>query len=142
MINLLYISAAIVAIAFTVLVVYVAKTLKATERTLSNVSNTLEGLEKQMEGITVETTALLNKTNGIAEDLGEKTQKFNSVFEGVKDVGDSIQQFNKSVRSISTNITDSVEKNSDKAAQALQWGNVAIDFWNKVKGSKTRRIEK
>lgn len=74
-----YISALIAAIAFAVLVIYLVKVLKETQRTMANVANTLEGLEKQMEGITVETTALLHKTNKLADDINQKSTRLNTV---------------------------------------------------------------
>jgi uncharacterized protein YoxC len=69
---LLYLAAIIAAVAFAVLVIYLAKTLKASTRTLNNVANTLESLEKQMQGITTETTELLHKTNALADDVIKK----------------------------------------------------------------------
>jgi hypothetical protein len=52
---ILYASIALIAVAFTVLVVYLAKTLKSLRITLDQVAGTLAGLEKQVEGITQET---------------------------------------------------------------------------------------
>ncbi|WP_407272260.1 DUF948 domain-containing protein [Radiobacillus sp. PE A8.2] len=133
MINLLYIAAIIVAVALVVLVIYLSKVLKATERTLINVADTLEGLEKQMEGITLETTALLNKTNKLAEDINEKSQSLNTLMTGVKGIGDTVNDFNKSIRAVSNNLTSFAEKNKDVTAQTVQWGTVVMDLIKKWK---------
>lgn len=141
MINLLYIAALLAAIAFAVLVIYLAFTLKAAQRTLTNVADTLEGLEKQMEGITVETTALLNKTNKLAEDMNEKSQKVNTLVEGVQNIGNSVKDFNQSIRLVSTRVSTLAEKNTDKAAEAVKWGTVLIDLWNRRKKEAKTEVE-
>ena len=71
---ILYLSAAVAAIAFFILVIYLSKTLKSLQVTLDSVSHTLGGLEKQLEGLTTESTLLLNKTNALAEDLQKKSE--------------------------------------------------------------------
>ena len=61
MIIILYLSVALIAVAFLILVIYLSKTLKSVQMTLTNVASTLDGLEGQMKGITAETTELLHK---------------------------------------------------------------------------------
>lgn len=138
MINILYIAALIAAVAFAVLVIFLARTLTAVRRTMNNVADTLEGVEKQMEGITLETTALLNKTNKLAEDVGEKSQKLNTLVDGVKGIGDTVQEFNHSIRSVSRGLTQSANTNTDTATQAMKWGQVAINLWKKAKKEETK----
>jgi|SRR5690625_4672318 len=125
----LSIAALIVAIAFAVLVVYLAQTLKETQRTLSNVADTLESLEKQMNGITDETTELLKRTNTLADDIHEKSLKLNGVFDGIKGIGDTIRDFNDSLNQIQMNITKAASKDQDKASQAVKWGIAILDIW-------------
>ncbi len=78
MIIILYLSVALIAVAFLILVIYLSKTLKSVQMTLTNVASTLDGLEGQMKGITAETTELLHKTNRLAEDIQEKSEKLNT----------------------------------------------------------------
>lgn len=140
MIDLLYVAALIVAIAFAILVFYIGRTLKSAQKTLSQVANTLDGLENQLEGISKETTALLNKTNHLAEDIQEKSQKLNTVVDGVQGIGTTIQQFNESLRSLSGDIHSAADRNKENVVQAVQWGNVAVDLWKKFKRTN-KRIE-
>jgi uncharacterized protein YoxC len=130
---LLYLAAIIAALAFAVLVGFLAGTLKATQRTLNNIANTLEGFEKQMEGITMETTALLHKTNQLAEDILDKSKKLNNLVEGIHGVGDSIKQFNGSLQKVSNEIVKESERNKESAAQAVKWGQAIIELWKKYK---------
>ena len=91
MIIILYLSVALIAVAFLILVIYLSKTLKSVQMTLTNVASTLDGLEGQMKGITAETTELLHKTNRLAEDIQEKSEKLNTVVHAVQEVGTLIE---------------------------------------------------
>ncbi|WP_101844950.1 DUF948 domain-containing protein [Halobacillus sp. Marseille-P3879] len=133
MVIILYISALIAAVAFGVLVIFLARTLTAVRRTMNNVADTLEGVEKQLEGMTLETTELLSKTNKLAEDVGDKSQKLNTLVDGVKGIGDSLLEFSQSIRSISRGLSHSAQDHNDSAAQAMKWGQVAINLWKKSK---------
>jgi len=129
--NLLYISAIIAALAFLVLVIYLAAVLVAVKKTMNNVASTLGSLEEQMRGITRETEELLNRTNRLAEDINEKSMKLNGVLDGVKGIGETIQDFSMSLRGISTSITQAASVNKDQAAQAVKWGAAVMSLWKK-----------
>lgn len=51
MIIILYLSVALIAVAFLILVIYLSKTLKSVQMTLTNVASTLDGLEGQMKAL-------------------------------------------------------------------------------------------
>lgn len=140
--NLLYISAFIVAIAFAFLVIYLIRTLKSANRTLDHLANTVAGLEVQMKGITRESEELLHRTNRLADDLQEKSQSLNTVFSSVKELGDSVGQITRSIRHMSTTVSTQAVKQSDQIAQAVQWGNVAIDLYAKFKDKKNQKVSK
>lgn len=133
MIIILYIAALIVAVAFAFLVVYLIKTLKSTERTLDNVADTLEGLETQMLGITTETTLLLQHTNRLAEDINDKSAKLNGLFDGIKGIGETVEDFNNSLDVISRNITREAGKDSEKASQVVKWGIAIMEMMKRNK---------
>lgn len=133
---ILYLSAALAAIAFFILVIYLTKTLKSLQVTLDSVSNTLQGLEKQLDGVTRETTDLLHKTNHLADDIQKKSDSLNSVVDAVKDVSTSIQKFNQSIQTITTSVNRSVEQNKDKVSQVIQWSNVLLELKDKWKAKK------
>jgi uncharacterized protein YoxC len=141
LIIILYLSVALIAVAFLILVSSITKTLRSMKITLDRVSNTMEGLEGQMAGITSETTSLLHKTNELAEDIQQKSEKLNSVVYAVEDVGTTIKQFNESIRKVTTNLSSQVVKNQDKITQVLQWGSVIKDLRNKWMAKKERKQE-
>lgn len=132
----LYIAALVAAIGFLVLCVSIGMTLFSLKNTLNSIAGTVAGIEGQMEGITRETTSLLTKTNALADDISDKSEKLNSVVYAVKGVGDSMNDLNTSVQRITSSITTEVHKNEDKIAQVVQWSNVAMgiaDQWKQRK---------
>lgn len=136
---ILYLSVALIAIAFLVLVIFISKTLKSLQVTLDSVSDTLKGFEKQLEGITSETALLLQKTNALAEDIQQKSQDLNSVVEAVKGIGTTVNKFNGSLRTIVHTIDQQVEENKEKISQVVQWGNLFLELKDKW---QTRRQKK
>lgn len=128
---ILYLSAAVAAIAFLILVIFLSKTLRSLQGTLDSVAHTLTGLEKQLDGVTRETTELLHKTNNLAEDIQQKSENLNSVVIAVKDVGHSVQQFNRSIQNIHSIVDKQIVDNQDKISQVIQWSNVFLEMKNK-----------
>lgn len=138
MILIVYISVAVIAVAFLILVIYFSRTLRSLQITLDHVAGTLSGLEKQMEGVTNETTALLHKTNKLAEDIQQKSERLNTVVDAVKDVGSSLQRFNNTVGNVTEEVSVQLEKNKTKISQVVQVGNAVIEIWDKWKDKKQR----
>jgi uncharacterized protein YoxC len=133
---ILYLSVALIAIAFFVLVIYLSKTLKSLQGTLESVSKTLIGLESQLDGVTRETTVLLHKTNTLADDIQKKSESLNTVVDAVKEVGHSVQKFNHSLQSITSTVDRQLENNKEKISQVMQWGNVLLELKDKWQSKK------
>ncbi|AVD56772.1 MULTISPECIES: DUF948 domain-containing protein [Heyndrickxia] len=137
---ILYLSVALIAVAFLILVIALTKTLKSLSKTLDNLSDTVKGLEGQMHGITEESTKLLEKTNVLVEDIEHKSERLNSVVYAVEDIGVSAQQLSQALRKVTTSIASAVSKRQDKIAQAVQWGAALKeikDRWSGKKGTGT-----
>ncbi len=140
-VNILYFSVALIAIAFLILVIYLSKTFKSLQYTLDSVSKTLNGLEKQLDGVMNETTELLKKTNALADDIQEKADSLNSVVHAVKDVGSTIQKFNHSIQTVTNTVDKSVEQNQEKISQIVQWSNAFIELKEKWKNKKQQKAD-
>lgn len=142
--NLLYISVGIIAIAFVFLVIYLIKTLKTLSTTLHNISNTVTSLDNKITGVAAEAEQLLHKTNVLADDIKQKSEKLNSVVESVAEVGTTIQNFNSSLSGISKTIVREVEKNQERISQIVQIGNIAVELkekWDEIKLRKKQEKE-
>ena len=138
---ILYLSVALIAIAFLVLVIYLSKTLKSLQETLAGVSGTLKGLEKQLDGVMGETHLLLQKTNALAEDIHQKSKDLNSVVTAVKDVGTTITGFNGTLKRITTSVDQTVEDSKEKVAQIIQWSNILLELKDKWQARKQANNE-
>ncbi|WP_413308207.1 DUF948 domain-containing protein [Bacillus sp. 1P10SD] len=139
---ILYLSVALIAIAFFVLVIYLSKTLKSLQGTLTSVSKTLSGLEKQLDGVTSETTLLLQKTNALAEDIQQKSESLNSVVDAVKDVGSTVTKFNGTLLNLTNTVDQQVEDSKEKISQIVQWSNVFLELKDKWQARKQIKQEK
>jgi uncharacterized protein YoxC len=133
---ILYLSAAVAAIAFLILVLNLSKTLKSVDNTLDTLSRTVDRLEGQLKDVTAETAELLHKTNALAEDIQHKTEQLNTVVYAVKDVGSSVHNLNHSLKKVTTTVASQVEKNQYKISQAVQWGSVVKQMMDKFKEDK------
>jgi uncharacterized protein YoxC len=138
---ILYLSVALIAVAFGVLVIYLAKTLKKLQGTLESVSKTLSGLEKQLEGVTSETTELLQKTNSLADDIGHKVESMTSVVDAVKDVGETVTKFNGTLRNLTNSFDKQVEDNKERVSQIIQWSDVLLELKDKWQARKQAKNE-
>jgi len=138
---ILYLSIALIAVAFLILVIYLSKTLKSLQGTLDSVSKTLVGLEKQLDGVTRETTELLHKTNALAEDIGKKSENLNSAVLAVKEVGDTVRGFNRSIQNVTSSVNNQIEQNQDKISQVVQWGQVILEMKEKWKMRKQDTVQ-
>ncbi|MFL6555998.1 MAG: DUF948 domain-containing protein [Bacillus sp. (in: firmicutes)] len=138
---ILYLSVALIAIAFLVLVIFLAATLKSFQVTLTSVSKTLIGLEKQLDGVTAETTLLLHKTNALADDIQQKSESLTSVVEAVKDVGTTVTKFNGTLQNITKSVDIHVEESKEKISQIVQWGNVFLELKDKLQARRQAKNE-
>lgn len=127
----LYIAAAVAVIAIVVFVIFMIVAYKSIKSTYDDMAVTLKELESQMNSITDETTALLTKTNDLAEDMNEKSAKLDVLFDGVRGVGTTVQSFNSTLRNFSTRIKQTDSDENGNASEVLKWGNVLIDLWKK-----------
>ncbi len=137
--TIIALSVALVAVAFLVLVIFLAKTLKSLQGTLASVSDTLKGVEKQLDGVTRETTLLLQKTNDLADDIKQKSASLNSVVDAVKGVGVTVSEFNGTLQNITTTVDRQVEESKEKVSQIIQWGNVLWELKDKWQERKAKK---
>jgi uncharacterized protein YoxC len=138
---ILYLSVALIAVAFFILVIYLVKTLKSLQSTLTGVSKTLMEVEKHLDDVTTETTLLLQKTNVLADDFQHKAESLNTVVDAVKDVGTTVCKFNGTLKNISTSFDKQVEQNKEKVSQIIQWSDVLLEIKDKWKARKQSKNE-
>lgn len=125
--NLLHVSILIIAIAFAVLVYFIAKTLTSMTKTLNEVTQVTSNLEQQLQGITKETEELLHRTNALAEDIQKKSEELNNVVHAVGEIGDTVSTFNGKVKNVSNTVTSQLEVSAAKVVQVTEVVNMVLD---------------
>ncbi|MBU9721091.1 MULTISPECIES: DUF948 domain-containing protein [Bacillaceae] len=136
--NLLYISIGVIAVAFVILVYYLIKTIFAMKKTQENIMDTVLNIKGQVNEVAKESKDLIHKSNHLLEDFKRKSESLDSVFIAAKDLGDSLQQMNRSVKVLSNTVSQKANQQSEQVAQAIQWGSAAIDLWAKWKDKKDK----
>ncbi|MBN8193855.1 DUF948 domain-containing protein [Bacillus sp. NTK074B] len=91
-------SAAIAAVAFTILVVYLILTLRRVMHTLDETKKTLADTRSAVNGITEEAEELIHTANQISVDVKGKMKAVDPLVESAHDVGDMIQSVTSSVK--------------------------------------------
>ncbi|AZB41331.1 DUF948 domain-containing protein [Bacillus sp. FJAT-42376] len=91
-------SAAIAAVAFTILVVYLILTLRKVMTTLAETKKTLSDARTAVNGITEEAGELIHTANQISEDVKGKMKAVDPLIESAHDVGDIIHNVTTSVK--------------------------------------------
>ena len=141
---LLYISVALIAVSFIVLVLYVISTLKRVSKTLENVSQTVSNVQSQLKGVLEETETMVKRTSSLAEDLQQKSAKLDPLLDSINGLGKTVQNFNESLEIISKGIIGKVDKNKEKISQVVQLGTIILglkDRWRERKEEK-QQLEK
>lgn len=126
----------IAALAFAVLVIYLARVLSNVNRTLGSVANTTENLERQLDGITMEVTSLLHKTNRLLDQVEEKTALLTPVAHALDELGTSLNEVTESVRTITVSVNTAADENKEQIAQAVKWGTVAMEVIKKNRSTE------
>ena len=91
-------SAAIAAVAFTILVIYLIMTLRKVMTTLVETEKTLSDTRTAVNGITEEAEELIHTANQISVDVKGKMKAIHPLIESANDVGDMIQDVTSSVK--------------------------------------------
>lgn len=108
------ISVAVIAVAFTVLVVFLVKTLKAAEASLDKTTQTLQEVQKTIDELSYEVKSVVRQANQITGDLQHKMEQIDPVLESVKNVGDILNEVTLATKQVSSALIDKI-KNSSKS---------------------------
>lgn len=107
-------SVALVAIAFTVLVFFLIKTLQSAKASLDNVSQTLQEVQKTMDELTYEVKTTVRHANEITADVQNKMQKIDPVIDSVKNLGDVMNELTLTVKQVSVTVIEKYRKSHER----------------------------
>ncbi|OQP06488.1 general stress protein [Geobacillus sp. 46C-IIa] len=128
---LLYASAALIAAAFLLLSVYIARTLIVLQETLRRLAAAVSHADEQVQTVAKEVTQLLHTANSIAGDVQNKAEKLNHAVEAVNEIGGTVRSLNRALRQTAAALSARAGQGQEKWAKALRWANVLLDIWEK-----------
>ncbi|AXF55730.1 DUF948 domain-containing protein [Salicibibacter kimchii] len=111
--DLLGIAALIFAIAFAVLVIFLARALGNLANVLSKTEVTVGKLPEQLDEITKETGTVLHNTNETILDVNEKVATLNPIFGMIGDAGEASRRLSSSL----VDMTEAVSNQSQEASE-------------------------
>ncbi|BCB05822.1 DUF948 domain-containing protein [Bacillus sp. KH172YL63] len=91
-------SAAVAAVAFTILVIYFILTLRKIMATLDDTQETLSEARAAVHGITEEAEELMHTANQISVDVKGKMEAVDPLIESAHDIGDMIHDVTSSMK--------------------------------------------
>jgi uncharacterized protein YoxC len=128
---LLYASAALIAVAFLLLAVYIARTLIVLQETLRRLTAAVNHADEQVQTVGKEVTQLLHTANSIAGDMQNKAEKLNNTIEAVNEIGGTVRSLNRALQQTAAALSARASQGQEKWAKALRWANVLLDIWEK-----------
>jgi len=145
--DLISISALIAAVAFVILVVFISRTLFRLERVFRGVESTIAETQKDLHNVCVEAVQLVhtsnhlaneakifvNNSNELTKDMRERAKSLDVLAKSVEEVGVTISEMNEKVRDTANNVSNTVKVSTEKMSQLVNWGNTAMDLWEKYK---------
>lgn len=140
--TVMYICMSIAAIAFTILAFYFIRSAKSLTATLQDVSRSIRSVENQVKGLSTETEQFLQNLNNLISDLQQKSTRLEQTVGKIQKLGDTFDQFNDSLSSVSRQIAGKLEENRDKVVQIAQWANVFVELrgkWKEIRERKQNR---
>ncbi|ANS77273.1 hypothetical protein AWM70_15575 [Paenibacillus yonginensis] len=110
-------SVALIALAFTGLVIYLIKTLKAAEKSLDKTSQTLQEVQKTIDELGYEVKHVLRHANGITEDVQQKMKQIDPVLDTVKNVGEVLSEVSLAAKQVSTTLIERFKKTAEQPSR-------------------------
>lgn len=140
------ISAAVIAVAFAALVVFLIRTLNTVQASLKDTNRTIVEVQRELNEVSTEVKGLIRNTNQIALDVRGKMKALDSLFGSVENVGDTLEGVTSTLRTASNRFRSNVNSNVDrfettesrKVYKMLSAVSSAIDIWQRI---KVRRIQ-
>ncbi|GIO24450.1 DUF948 domain-containing protein [Oceanobacillus sp. J11TS1] len=130
---ILYSALAIAIIALLILIIYLVILLVNTKKTMDQVLETLGRINHQVKDVAADANQVVDRSKGLVDDLTQKSSQLDGLILGAKGIGDTVEDFNKSLQQLSNIISKHSKEDQEKAAQAVKWGASIFEYWNRRK---------
>jgi len=132
--GIFYLSLLLIALAFAVVVVYIAVVLHRISKTMKAVGFTLDKTEKEVEAMLPHIKETIHQTDAMLDDVSEKLEATDGVFETIDNVGTSVNTINQWVETNHKEMTDDEMNEKTKPfMESLKWSEAAVLLYSKWK---------
>jgi uncharacterized protein YoxC len=132
--GIFYLSILLIAIAFAVVVVYIAVVLHRISKTMKTVGFTLDKTEKEVEAMLPHIRETIHQTDAMLDDVTEKLETTDDIFETIDNVGTSVNTINQWVETNHKEMTDDEMNEKTKPfMEGLKWSEAAVLLYSKWK---------
>lgn len=129
MVELIYISILLIAIAFFVVTVYICFVLKRVTNMMKTLTNTLQDVEKQMDDMKPTIQATMKESSRLVDDVSEKVQATDSVFDSVHLLGESVQTANTVLQDNIGNLTqEEMDRKIKPYVEGMKWTEAGLQL--------------
>lgn len=135
--GLIYISILFIAIAFLIVTVYICFVLKRMTNTMMTLGRTLQDVEKQVETMKPEILSTIKESDALVDDVAEKVEATDSMFDSVQSIGESIQSANTVLQENMGNLTDEeMDRKLKPYIEGIKWSEAGVQLFTQWRSNK------
>jgi uncharacterized protein YoxC len=128
----------IMAVAFAIVAVFIAKLLLRVSGVIGTVGQTVSNMESKLDKTVIEFEQTITETNATAMDIEEKSLALNSVFYTIKHVGDSTSLLSEELSTRTGRYTQDTSLPGTKPfVRIIQFSEFASNLFNSWKRGKS-----
>ncbi|WP_158589676.1 MULTISPECIES: DUF948 domain-containing protein [Clostridia] len=136
--DVLYLTLLIIAVAFALTVVFIVIVLHRFTKLLRTAGSTLGQVETDMQQTIPELQNTLYQTQITVDDIGEKLQATDSLFDTAENLGHSVNHINQAIQKTKPTLTsDELEEETKPYVEGVRWSVAASYLYKKWKEANT-----
>ena len=121
-------------IAFAMVVIYICFILKRISNTLGTMGRNLNEVEKEIQYITPQLKQSIRETDKLIDDVDEKLEATDSVFDSIENTGISLQSLNQAYANSVKQLSDEqLRKQAKPFVVGIKWSVAAFYLYAKWK---------
>jgi uncharacterized protein YoxC len=136
--GIFYLFALLIAIAFAIVVIYIAVVLFRISKILKAVETTLAKTEKEVETMIPHIKETMYQADAAIEDVSDKLKSTDVVFEAIGEVGTSVNNVNQWLETNQKHMTDEeMYEKTQPFMEGLKWSEAAFLLYSRWKEPKS-----
>ncbi|WP_339230485.1 DUF948 domain-containing protein [Oceanobacillus sp. FSL K6-2867] len=140
--EIFYVSILFVSIAFAIVAIYLSFVLKRVANMVKTLGTSLEELERELEYMTPHLNQTLNESSKLVDDIREKVNATDSVFDSAENVGKSVISLNEVYDETSKQLSEQkLEQKMKPFVAGMTWSEVAIQLFSKWQSGTKEKNE-